>query len=357
MKNLDEFDPCPPSTAPSRSAGEASPADNCVALYLRDISQAKLLTRQEEIELAARMKVGDREARDLMIRSNLRLVVKIAGAYEGIGLPLLDLISEGNIGLMRAVDRFDPHKGAKFSSYSAFWIRQAITQALASQSKAVRLPTHVVDKLGKMRRAASRLEEGLGREPTDAELAAEVGMTSRRVSQMRMAAIRPASLDAQVDGEEIGNYADTIADDTAESPYERLDGTARTMMVRDLVQTLNVREQAILRLRFGLDGEPPKTFGEIGKELGFSSERIRQLQNVAFKKVRCRINCLENSLPLNGDTAPETLAGTSAHPRPARYVQSKKHASPHNFCQRINFLEVQTSSAHECRTYDAIRNA
>jgi RNA polymerase primary sigma factor len=293
MKTLDEFDPCPASESPSRAA-HAFQGDTCIALYLRDIGRAKLLTPHEEAELAGRIKKGDREARDQMIKSNLRLVIKIARAYEGIGLPLLDLISEGNIGLMRAVDRFDPNKGAKLSSYGALWIRQAITQALASQSKAIRLPTHVVGKLGKMRRAASRLEEGLGREPTDEELAAEVGTTSRRVTQMRMAAIRPASLDAQIDGEEIGSYADSIADDRTESPYEELDGKAREVMVRGIVQTLDEREQVILRLRFGLDGDSPKTLDEIGQELGLSSERVRQLQNAALKKVRRRINNLEN---------------------------------------------------------------
>ena len=229
-----------------------------------------------------------------MIKSNLPLVIKIARAYEGIGLPLLDLISEGNIGLMKAVDRFDPQKGAKLSSYGAMWIRQAITQALANQSKTIRLPTHVVGKLGKMRRAASRLQEGLGREPTDEELAAEVGTTSKRVTQMRMAAIRPASLDAQMDGEDSGSYAETIADDKAKSPYEKLEDKARTAMVREIVRTLDERERAVLRLRFGLDEEPPKSLDEIGDELGLSSERVRQLQNAALKKVRCRINNLEN---------------------------------------------------------------
>lgn len=294
MKTLDEFDGSPGWESPSLGARDASPGDTSIALYLRDIGRAKLLTPQEEIELAGRIKKGDREARDQMIKSNLRLVIKIARAYEGIGLPLLDLISEGNIGLMRAVDRFDPHKGAKLSSYGALWIRQAITRALASQSKAIRLPTHVAEKLSKMRRAASRLEEELGREPTDEELAAEVGTTSRRVTQMRMAAIRPASLDAQFDGEDIGNYADTVADERAEAPYEKLDGKARTVMVRGIVQTLDKREQVILRLRFGLEGDSPKTLDEIGRELGLSSERVRQLQNAALKKVRRRINNFEN---------------------------------------------------------------
>jgi RNA polymerase primary sigma factor len=220
----------------------------------------------------------------------------IAKNYQGIGLPLLDLISEGNIGLMRAVERFDPNKGGKLSGYSSLWIKQAISQALASQSKAMRLPTHVAGKLGKMRRVASRLEEQLGREPTVEELAAEVGMTPLRVTQMRMAAIRPASLDAQIEGEDIGTYADTIPDDRAESPYEELEGKALTGMVRRMIQTLNEREQVILRLRFGLEGEPPKTLDQIGEELGISSERVRQLQKTAMEKLRRRIKNLENSL-------------------------------------------------------------
>jgi RNA polymerase primary sigma factor len=294
MKTLDEVDTCPAWESPSLGARDAFQGDTSIALYMRDIGRVKLLTPKEEIELAGRIKKGDREARDQMIKSNLRLVVKIARAYEGIGLPLLDLISEGNIGLMRAVDRFDPHKGAKLSSYGALWIRQAITKALASQSKPIRLSTHAVDKLGKMRRTASRLEEKLGREPTDEELAAEVGTASWRVTHMRMATIRPASLDAQIGGEGVGSYAEAVADERAESPYEKLDGHARTVMVRGIVQTLDEREQFILRLRFGLEGDSPKTLDEIGQELGLSCERVRQLQNAALKKVRRRINNLEN---------------------------------------------------------------
>lgn len=294
MKTLDEFEASPAGESHSRGTREASETNTCIVLYLRDIGRVKLLTPEEEVQLAARIKKGDREARDEMIKSNLPLVVKIARAYEGIGVPLLDLISEGNIGLMRAVDRFDPAKGAKFSTYSAFWIKQAITQALASQSKAIRLPMHVVDKLGRINRAASRLEEELGREPTDEELADEVGTTSRRVTQMRVAALRPASLDAQIDEEGIGSLAETVADEKAESPYEKLDGNTRIVVVREVVQTLDEREQVILRLRFGFEGSSPKTFDEIGEELDLSGERVRQLQNAALKKVRRRINNLEN---------------------------------------------------------------
>ena len=296
MKTLDEFDAAPAWESPSRGARDTFQGDTCMALYLRDLGRVKRLTPQEETELATRTGKGDREAREQLIKANLPLVVTIAKNYQGIGLPLLDLISEGNIGLVRAVERFDPNRGAKFSGYGALWIKQAITKALASQSKAMRLPTHVADKLRKMRRAASHLEEQLGREPTDEELATEVGTTSLRVTQMRMAAMRPASLDAQIEGEDIGSYADTIPDESAESPYEELESKALTRMVRTMIQTLDEREQAILRLRFGLEGEPPKTLDQIGEGLGLSCERVRQLQKTAMEKLRRRIKNLENSL-------------------------------------------------------------
>src|SRR5262245_61795062 len=163
--------------------------DTAIKLYLREIGQVKLLTPQEEIELAARIKKGDKKAREQMIKANLRLVVKIARDYEGIGLPLLDLISEGNIGLMKAVERFDPSKGGKLSTYGSWWIKQSIKRALANQSKTIRLPVHLVDKISKMRRTAMRLQEELGREPTDEELGEELGITAARVAQMRLAAI------------------------------------------------------------------------------------------------------------------------------------------------------------------------
>jgi DNA-directed RNA polymerase sigma subunit (sigma70/sigma32) len=165
--------------------------DTAIKLYLREIGQVKLLTPQEEIQLAARIKKGDKKAREQMIKANLRLVVKIARDYDGIGLPLLDLISEGNIGLMKAVERFDPKKGGKLSTYGSWWIKQSIKRALANQSKTIRLPVHLVDKISKMRRLAMRLQEELGREPTDEELADELDVTAVRVRQMRLAAIRP----------------------------------------------------------------------------------------------------------------------------------------------------------------------
>src|SRR3954470_9028389 len=176
----------------------AEDSDTGIKIYLREIGQIPLLTPQQEIELAAKIKKGDREARALMIRSNLRLVVKIAHDYANLGLPLLDLISEGNIGLMKAVERFDPAKGGKLSTYAAWWIKQSIKRALANQSKTIRLPVHLVDKISKMRRVSLQMSEELGREPTDEELGQELGTTAVRVAQMRRAAIRARSLDAPI---------------------------------------------------------------------------------------------------------------------------------------------------------------
>src|SRR2546425_9861339 len=192
-------------------------------LYVREVGQSRLITPQEERELARRIKQGDAEAREEMIKANLRLVVKIARDYEGLGLPLLDLISEGNIGLMKAVERFDPAKGGKLSTYGSWWIKQSIKRALANQSKTIRLPVHLVDKISKMRRTALKLQEILGREPSDEELAEELGMTASRVAQLRTAAIRPASLDAPIGDEDSNNFAAVVQHESADTPYEQWD--------------------------------------------------------------------------------------------------------------------------------------
>src|SRR3954465_5283088 len=176
----------------------AEDSDTGIKIYLREIGQIPLLTPLQEIELAAKIKRGDREARALMIRSDLRLVVKIAHDYENYGLPLLDLISEGNIGLMKAIERFDPAKGAKLSTYSSWWIKQCMKRALANQTKTIRLPVHLVDKVSKMRRVAMKLQEDFGREPPDEELGEELNIPAKSVAMMRTAAIRPASLDAPI---------------------------------------------------------------------------------------------------------------------------------------------------------------
>jgi len=282
--------------APRRERERSSyETDSALKLYLCEIGKVKLLTPQEEIELAARIKQGDKKAREHMIKANLRLVVKIARDYEGLGLPLLDMISEGNIGLMKAVERFDPAKGSKLSTYGSWWIKQCIKRALANQSKTIRVPVHMVDKISKMRRAATRLLEEFGREPTDEELADDLGISSARVAQMRMAAARPASLDALIGDEDSNRFSDIVEDENADSPYERLEGKAVRAMLQDMVKTLGSREADILRARFGLDGKRQMTLEEVSEGMGVTRERVRQIQNTALRKLRKMIERLERS--------------------------------------------------------------
>ncbi|HEY0548113.1 MAG TPA: sigma-70 family RNA polymerase sigma factor [Verrucomicrobiae bacterium] len=267
--------------------------DSAIKLYLREIGQVPLLTIQEEIDLAAKIKKGDKKAREQMIKANLRLVVKIAHDYEGFGLPLLDLISEGNIGLMKAVERFDPAKGGKLSTYGSWWIKQSIKRALANQSKTIRLPVHLVDKISKMRRVAMKLQEEIGREPTDEELGEEMGISASRVGQMRTAAIRPASLDAPIGDDDSNNFSEVVQDENADTPYEMLEDKTVTGMLQEMVKTLDQREATILRYRFGLDGGSEKTLEEVGQKFGVTRERVRQIQNIALNKLRKMIEKLE----------------------------------------------------------------
>jgi RNA polymerase primary sigma factor len=265
-------------------SGEDS--DSGIKIYLREIGQIPLLTPEQEIELAAKIKKGDKEARSLMIRSNLRLVVKIAHDYANLGLPLLDLISEGNIGLMKAVERFDPAKGGKLSTYAAWWIKQSIKRALANQSKTIRLPVHLVDKISKMRRVAMQMSEELGREPTDDELAEEVGLSSGKISQLKTVSIRPASLDAPISDDDTTEFGEIVGDLEALTPFERLQDKNLKDEVGDLLSVLDEREKKIIFSRFGLDGGKAKTLEEVGKKFGVTRERIRQLQNIALMKLR-----------------------------------------------------------------------
>jgi RNA polymerase primary sigma factor len=264
----------------------ADDTESGIKIYLREIGQIALLTPEQEIELAARIKKGDKEARALMIRANLRLVVKIAHDYNNLGLPLLDLISEGNIGLMKAVERFDPAKGGKLSTYAAWWIKQSIKRALANQSKTIRLPVHLVDKISKMRRVALQMSEELGREPTDEELAEEVGMASAKVSQLKTVSIRPASLDAPISDDDTTEFGEIVGDEEALTPFEHLRDQNLRDEVSDLIAVLDEREKKIIFSRFGLDGGKPKTLEEVGKKFGVTRERIRQLQNIALMKLR-----------------------------------------------------------------------
>ena len=256
-------------------------------LYVQEVSQTPLLTPAEEIELAARIAQGDMAAKDRMIRANLRLVIKIAREFEYCGLPLLDLISEGNIGLTRAVEKFDPAKGAKLSTYSAWWIKQSMKRALANQTKTIRLPVHMVDRMYRLRRTIHKLEEILGREPSDEELAEEMKLPVRKIVQMRRMAVRTVSLEATLGADEdAGRLADVVADESAETPYQELEERTLAGMVREFVTKLNERERTILSSRFGLDGGSEKTLEEVGRKFGVTRERIRQLQNQALGKLR-----------------------------------------------------------------------
>jgi RNA polymerase primary sigma factor len=259
-------------------------------LYLNEIGQVKLLTPPEEIALARRIKRGDKQAREHMIKANLRLVVKIARDYDGLGLPLLDLINEGNIGLMKGVERFDLTKGAKLSTYAAWWIKQSIKRALANQSKTIRLPIHVVDRLAHIRRAEVKLREALDREPTDEEVADELHLDARRVRRYRLAAKAPVSLDAPIGNDDESNrIADVVADPNAVAPYDRVVQETDTELVREVLTTLTERENAILALRFGLEDGTERTLEQVGERLGVTRERIRQIQEQALAKLRARM--------------------------------------------------------------------
>ena len=271
--------------------------DGGIKIYLREIGKTALLTREEEVQLADRIKVGDPEARAHMIKANLRLVVKIAQDYANYGLPLLDLISEGNIGLMKAVERFDPNKGGKLSTYAAWWIKQSIKRALANQSKTIRLPVHMVDKISKMRRVAMVLSEELGREPTDEELSEEIGIDRAKLSHLKSAAQRPASLDAPIGDDDSTQFGEIIGDEKARTPLELLSHKNMHMQLDGLLEVLDERERKIVDARFGLAGEKPKTLEDVGQEFGVTRERIRQLQNIALKKLRRALQKKEDPGP------------------------------------------------------------
>ena len=260
--------------------------DTAMKVYLREIGRIPLLTPEQEIELARKIRNGDREARTLMINANLRLVVTIAQDYANRGLPLLDLIAEGNIGLMTAVDRFEPSKGAKVSTYAAWWIRQAIKRALSNQSKTIRLPVHLGDKIAKMHRVAFQMSQELGRDPTDDELAEEIGIASGKVSRLKTVSIRPASLDAPISDNDLTEFGESIGDEEARTPFELLRDRDLHNEIGGLLEVLDDREKKIISQRFGFDGRKRKTLEEVGEKLGVTRERIRQLQNSALSKLR-----------------------------------------------------------------------
>jgi RNA polymerase primary sigma factor len=270
--------------------------DTGLSRYLREIGGFPLLTLQQEIELAAKIKKGDAEARERMINSNLRLVVTIAHDYANLGLPLLDLISEGNIGLTKAVERFEPRKGAKLSTYAMWWIKQSIKRALANQSKTIRLPVHLVDKIAKVRRVSLQMSDELGREPTDDELGEEIGIAPEKVARLRSVGIRPASLDAPIGDDDATEFGEVIGDEDAQTPFELLRDESLRGEVNGLIAVLDSREKKIISQRFGLDGGKPKTLEDVSKGFGVTRERIRQLQNIALAKLRRALSKKEDPL-------------------------------------------------------------
>jgi RNA polymerase primary sigma factor len=264
--------------------------DANVKIYLKEIGRVDLLTREQEVQLAKRIKRGDAAARQQMINANLRLVVKIAQSYARYGLPLLDLISEGNIGLMKAVDKFDPKKGGKLSTYAAWWIKQAIKRALANQSKTVRLPAHLVDKIARMRKAEHALTGELGREPTDDELAQRLQLPVRTVTQWQTLTLKPASLDAPIGEEGGGDLGDIIGDARAQTPFDEINDRQLWQEIETLLDRLEPREQDILRYRFGLRGANVETLETVGRRFKITRERVRQIQNEAVKKVKAMLD-------------------------------------------------------------------
>lgn len=280
----------PPSflEKPEPAAYQAEPLERSnLQLYLQEIAKTPLLTIDEEVSLARKIRRGDRAARNHMINANLRLVVKIAMDYKDFGLPLLDLISEGNIGLIKAVERFDPRKGGKLSTYAAWWIKQSIKRALANQSKTIRLPVHLVDKIAKMRRTAMALSEELGREPTDEEIAIELGIPTNKVAHLKSVSVRPASLDAPVgDENDSATFGEIVGDENAVSPFENLRAKNLNNDLHSMVDSLDPREAEIIKLRFGLDGHDELTLEEVGRKFKVTRERVRQLQNLALSKMR-----------------------------------------------------------------------
>ncbi|TVP79295.1 MAG: sigma-70 family RNA polymerase sigma factor [Puniceicoccaceae bacterium] len=259
---------------------------NVMRTYMQEISKTPLLTKQEEIDLAERIKAGDKAARDHMISANLRLVVKIAYDYNNFGLPLLDLISEGNIGLVKAVERFDPSKGGKLSTYAAWWIKQSIKRALANQSKTIRLPVHLVDRIARMRRVTAQLADELDREPSDEEIAYSMDMPVNKVAHLKSVSIRPASLDAPVGEDGDTTFGELVGDDQGSNPYENLQEKSMSADIKSVIDRLEDREAEIIQLRFGLDGNHPLTLEEVGERFNITRERVRQIQNIAIHKMR-----------------------------------------------------------------------
>ncbi len=255
-------------------------------LFLKEISKVRLLTAQKEVDLAKRIERGDLDAKQKMVESNLRLVVSIAKNYRNQGLPFLDLIQEGTLGLVRAAEKFDYRKGFKFSTYATWWIRQAIARALADKARTIRIPVHVVEKLNKIRRAERSLVTELGREPTPEEISDNVtGIEPDEVDSIKRSAQAPVSLEKPVGDEGESEFGQFIADERAESPYERAAEILTKEALREALENLSYRERRVLELRYGLGGEHPRTLDEVGRTFNVTRERIRQIENQCLNKL------------------------------------------------------------------------
>jgi RNA polymerase primary sigma factor len=255
-------------------------------LFLKDIGKVRLLTAAEEVELAKRIERGDLAAKEKMVESNLRLVVSIAKNYRNQGLPFLDLIQEGTLGLVRAAEKFDYRKGFKFSTYATWWIRQAIARALADKARTIRIPVHVVEKLNKIGRAERKLVTELGREPTPEEIAEVTGIEPDEVDSIKRSAQAPVSLEKPVGDEEESEFGQFIADEKAESPFDRAADLLTKEALREALENLSYRERRVLELRYGLGGEHPRTLDEVGRTFNVTRERIRQIENQSLKKLQ-----------------------------------------------------------------------
>lgn len=261
-------------------------ADDPVKFYLKEIGRVPLLSTDEEIELAKKMAEGDVEARTRLSEANLRLVVSIAKRYVGRGMQFLDLIQEGNLGLIKAVEKFDHTKGFKFSTYATWWIRQAITRAIADQARTIRIPVHMVETINKVKKVSSLLLHKNGHEPTAEEIAAEIGMSVDKVREIMRVAQEPVSLETPIGEEEDSHLGDFIPDDDAPAPAEAATHTLLKEQLGDVLQTLTPREEKVLRLRFGLEDGRSRTLEEVGKEFNVTRERIRQIEAKALRKLR-----------------------------------------------------------------------
>ncbi len=274
------------SDALDLSVPEGISIDDPVRMYLKEIGKVPLLTAEEEIEIAKRLEDGDESAKQKLAEANLRLVVSIAKRYVGRGMLFLDLIQEGNLGLIKAVEKFDYRKGFKFSTYATWWIRQAITRAIADQARTIRIPVHMVETINKLIRVSRQLLQEYGREPTPEEIAKEMGISEAKVREIIKIAQEPVSLETPIGEEEDSHLGDFIPDDDAPAPAEAASFTLMKEQLMDVLDTLTPREEKVLRLRFGLDDGHQRTLEEVGKEFNVTRERIRQIEAKALRKLR-----------------------------------------------------------------------